>query len=134
MTSHPQIARSSLLLHVLWILTTACLGLAIGVLTLRGDVHVPSGPALSDKVYHLAGFAALVLPTAILQPGWSLRVGLGSLLYGGIIEVIQPSFGRDAEWLDFIANGIGIVAGLILGRVLRRLALRLWRTSPEDPG
>jgi VanZ family protein len=60
-----------------------------------------------------------------LQPGWSLRVGFGSLLYGGIIEVIQPSFGRDAEWLDFVANGIGIVAGLILGTVLRRLALRL---------
>ena len=125
MTSRPYAAPSPWLLRVLWILATAVLGLVIAVLTLDVQVNVPSNFALNDKVFHMAAFAALVLPTAILQPCWAPRVGLGALVYGGVIELIQPSFGRGAEWLDFLANGVGIFAGLILGTLLRRVARRV---------
>lgn len=125
MTSNPYAAPSPWLLRVACILATAGLSLLIAILTLNTQVNVPSNFALNDKVYHIAAFGALILPTAILQPRWAPRVGLGVLVYGGIIELIQPSFGRSAAWLDFLANSVGIFAGLILGTLLLSVARRV---------
>lgn len=72
-------------------------------------------PHPRDKLAHAAGFALLVLPGAVLRPR-SLRLIVPmALLLGGMIEVIQPYFGRGREWADFFADALGIAVGAVLG-------------------
>jgi len=43
------------------------------------------------------------------------------MLYGGMIELVQPFVNRYGEWLDFFANTAGMMIGVLLGRLLRKL-------------
>ena len=52
-----------------------------------------------------------------------------ALVFGGVIELIQPFFGRSSELADFWADAAGVGAGTVLGLSLRALAKR--RTSPS---
>ncbi len=101
------------------------LGIAWGTLRPPG----PEGPQwiLTDKHLHAGAFALLVLPLACVRPRLALRLAPLALIYGGLIEVIQPSFGRGAEWLDFVADGVGVAAGLAFGWILHRLGMGLRR-------
>jgi VanZ family protein len=75
-----------------------------------------------DKGQHAFGFAwlALVGLLAYSRKPWPLLAGL--LMYGGLIELLQAATGwRYGEWLDFLADGIGILIGAALWLVLRRL-------------
>ena len=74
---------------------------------------------VNDKVLHLLAFGALILPCAIFfarSLTWILPL---TLLFGGTIEVLQPGFNRDASWADFRADALGIIAGVVLGLILR---------------
>ncbi|MBT9386749.1 VanZ family protein [Pseudooceanicola sp. CBS1P-1] len=100
------------------LLTTA---LALAVLS---AALAPSPEEVSlygiDKVKHAGAFAVLTLPTALLAPRllrWSLP---GLLLLGGLIEILQPWFGRDRSVYDVCADGAGIILGLLLARALRK--------------
>ena len=73
-----------------------------------------------DKIYHMMAFAALILPTALFDRGAVRWMIIGGLILGAAIEVIQPSVGRDADMMDFVADATGLVLGLGLGWVLRR--------------
>jgi VanZ family protein len=111
---------------------TAVLAVVIAVLTLA---PMPSGgPAGSDKIYHILAFACLAFPLPLVRPRWTVWVILGVVAYGGAIEVIQPFFGRQAEWADLIADGIGATLGAI---VARQLGLWLRRSGglhdKDDP-
>lgn len=77
-----------------------------------------------DKLNHLSAFAALAFAAwlgfrAARKRQWVSLLGL--LLYGGAIEVIQRYVpGRSSEWLDLLADAIGITLGALLGaRVLK---------------
>jgi uncharacterized membrane protein HdeD (DUF308 family) len=35
----------------------------------------------------------------------------------GIIELIQPYVNRHGEWLDFLANTIGVFSGFAIGKI-----------------
>lgn len=77
----------------------------------------PPGPPVPyvDKVGHAVAFAVLIAPMAWQRPRallWGVPL---ALLYGGVIELIQPSFGRTAEWADFWAEGIGVALGCLPG-------------------
>ena len=102
---------------------TIVLAVIIAVLTLA---PMPAGgPAGSDKLYHVLAFACLAFPLPLVRPRLAIWVVLGVIAYGGAIEVIQPFFGRQAEWADLVADGIGAVVGatagyLLSGRVLAR--------------
>ena len=77
-----------------------------------------------DKLYHIAAFAGLMLPAAILHPRsmrWILPAGL---TLGLAIELIQPQVGRDASAFDFLADAIGLALGAALGLALRRFRTR----------
>ena len=58
-----------------------------------------------------------------MRPRLAVWVILGVIAYGGIIEVIQPFFGRQAEWADLVADGIGAVVGAVTGSALSRYIL-----------
>lgn len=71
-----------------------------------------------DKVYHFAAFLCLIFPLIVTDSRrWFWAVPL-IILYGGAIELIQPTVGRSAEWLDFGANMTGVLAGAALAELL----------------
>jgi VanZ family protein len=98
------------------------LGLAVVMLT---PVDVPqSVPSGTDKLVHLAAFGLLVLPAALSRrvPLALLFVGLfvGAAAFGGVIELIQPHFGRSADVNDWVADMAGAALGLLLAFCIRR--------------
>ncbi|MDD9725803.1 VanZ family protein [Roseovarius sp. SK2] len=99
------------LAHVL----TLALALGILVTTLWPSHGHPPPFTLHDKVLHLLAFAALILPMAVTEPRRALRLAPVYIAFGAAIEVIQPAFGRGAEWLDLLADALGVGLGLALG-------------------
>ena len=108
---------------------TLALALIIAVLTLA---PLPAAcPAGSDKVYHILAFAGLAFPLPLVRPRLTIWVVLGVIAYGGAIEMIQPFFGRQAEWADLLADGVGAVVGAVAGYALSR---NLSRFGPLSMG
>jgi VanZ family protein len=74
---------------------------------------------LNDKLAHALGFALLMICFAGIYPRARYRwVALGLLLMGILIEVLQAwmSLGRQAEFIDVLADAVGIALGVIVGR------------------
>ena len=94
---------------------TLAVALAIGWGTLSPPG--PPGPPVPylDKILHATAFAALVLPLTWLRARTALWLAPLALIYGGAIELVQPGFGRSAEWGDLLADGLGIVIGCLPG-------------------
>lgn len=93
----------------------------------------PEAGLLWDKLNHFAAFASLAVAGFMgFQRRW-VPVGLGLLAYGGLIEVLQ-SFtpNRAAEWVDLLADGIGIGLGLVLAATLARWAAARPVKSPAQ--
>jgi VanZ family protein len=109
-------------------LATISLGLAIVVVSLLPQPPV-SESVLGDKVEHVLAYLVLAfLVFASQLPGPRLRllavaVG-GSVVLGGLIELIQPLTGRHAELGDLLADLVGSVAGALLA-----LAVAHWLRS-----
>ena len=99
---------------------TFALGLAVSWLTLTPQ-DLPKFYALPiDKLAHVAAFTALILPSAILRPQflwWTFPI---AALLGFSIELIQPCVGRSQEWMDLVADCIGLIVGTALGLMIRR--------------
>ena len=81
----------------------------------------PPGPDGSDKVVHLIAFAALAFPLARTGRFGLIPIFITTSAYGGIIEVLQPSFGRSADMQDWIADITGVALGMMLALLYRRL-------------
>jgi VanZ family protein len=83
--------------------------LAVLVLALMKPVH--HMPTLGwDKANHAFAFFVLAVLGALSYPGRLARVLAGLLAYGALIEVLQGLTGyRDAEWLDILADGVGLL-------------------------
>lgn len=72
---------------------------------------------VSDKFEHLAAFAALgfwfgsIVVRRVLLP-----IAVALLAFGGLIELLQGAMalGRQADWLDVRADGIGVAIGVLL--------------------
>ena len=81
----------------------------------------PQAPDGSDKVVHLIAFAALAFPLSRTGRFGLIPVFMGASMFGGLIEVIQPSFGRSADMQDWIADIAGVAIGIMLALIYRRL-------------
>jgi VanZ family protein len=120
-------------LFVLSLVLTLLLAALVAYLMLQ-----PPSPRVSriqnlDKAAHFIAFFVLILPLASVlsaRPAVAVAVGV-AIVYGGVIEIVQPYVGRGAEWGDLLADALGAIAGAALGRWLRpRLIRRL--AGPAD--
>jgi VanZ family protein len=87
----------------------------------------PPGIPGGDKLHHLLGFAVLSFVGAL---GFGphrrtlLAVAAAMLLYGAFIEAVQSQLPwRTAEWADLLADGAGVLLGLVAAVLLRRATL-----------
>jgi len=82
----------------------------------------PAMPAFSgaDLVIHAASYALLCLLAVWAWPlkrhGW---VALAVLLFGALLELLQPLTGRALSGYDMIANAAGVGGGLLTGGIIR---------------
>ena len=77
---------------------------------------------LSDKTLHFIAFSVLTLLLNLAYPLRWWKSVLFMLFYAFFIEFSQyftPN--RCAEWLDIVADGIGIVLGLLLYAAYKKL-------------
>lgn len=73
-----------------------------------------------DKAQHALAFACLALLGLQPYPTRPWRLALWLLAYGGAIEILQSVTGwRYGDWLDWLADGLGIATGVLLWHLLR---------------
>jgi hypothetical protein len=83
--------------------------------------QAPPTPEGSDKFVHLAAFATLAFPLARTNRISLLLVLIAASAFGGMIELIQPTFNRSADLNDWIADILGVMLGIVLGLIYRRV-------------
>jgi len=92
-------------------------GLALVALIVWGSL-TPHPPDLDisipdfDKVEHFGAYLVLTAWFTAAFPRRWLWVALVFAVLGGVIEILQGYTGRDPEWGDWLADCIGIVAGV----------------------
>ena len=81
----------------------------------------PPAPHGSDKILHVIAFAALAFPLARTGRLDLLPVFIGACAFGGAIELIQPTFNRNADINDWASDILGVALGIGCGLLYRRL-------------
>ena len=81
----------------------------------------PPVPDGIDKLVHFFAFSALAFPLARTGRVSLITVFMSASVFGGMIEVIQPSFNRSADLNDWIADITGVMFGIGCGLLYRRL-------------
>ena len=76
-----------------------------------------------DKAQHAIGFGTLAVLAVLAYPQVSkLRIGGWLMVQGVVIEVLQYFSGyRYGDWQDAVADGVGVLLGLLLVAALMRL-------------
>jgi len=105
------------LIQKYWLHLTFTLLVSIATLSLWPAAHLPIVPG-TDKTHHFIAYAALILPTALKQPKYYLIIVFGFLAFSGAIELIQPYVNRYGEWLDMLANSLGLLCGWSLAKII----------------
>ena len=100
------------------------IGYALLVWTVNDSLerHPPNfgGIFPNDKVVHFTGYFLLATwfgGVARRNQYWI--VGAGLIAFSGLMEILQGVMhnGRDAEWLDLVANTLGVTTGLTLASI-----------------
>jgi VanZ family protein len=99
----------------------------LNALALSPAPYLP--PALFDwwdKAQHAIGFGTLAVLAVSAYPNVSkLRIGLMLVASGVLIEVLQHLGGyRFGDWQDAVADGVGVVLGLLLAQGVLRFITR----------
>jgi hypothetical protein len=104
------------LIQKYWLHITLILLASIATASLWPAAYLPDVPG-TDKTHHFIAYGALMFPTALKQPKHFLIITLGFITFSGAIELIQPYVNRYGEWLDMVANALGLIFGWILAKV-----------------
>ena len=99
-------------------------------------------PRMWDKLAHFLAYfflSALLGATLMLTfprrrsiPLWVLVIGFA---YGAIDELLQPFVRRDATLMDWVADALGVWAGVLLLWALRRFVMPAPTRDPvPEPG
>lgn len=101
-----------------------CSAIALAIASLVPVDLLPRQAAtIWDKGQHAFGFGWLALMGLLAygQRPWATLFSL--LIYGAIIELLQAATGwRYGEWLDFMADAIGVLVGAALWLAVRKQA------------
>ena len=100
---------------------TAIIMTVLSVAMLAPVEATPAALEGSDKLLHLITFAILAFPLARTGRIGLVLVFIGAIAFGGVIELIQPSFNRSSDFYDWIADIIGVLLGIFWGLLYRRL-------------
>ena len=82
----------------------------------------PNAPNGGDKLIHFIAFVALVFPLGYTGRFEMLTLLIGASCFGGIVELIQPSFNRSADVNDWIADMLGVLIGVELDFIYRYIS------------
>lgn len=96
-------------------------GLIISLATLLPAEALPPTPG-GDKLHHIIGFGGWTLMCAFGPIKRFSYMALFIIIWGGAIELIQPSVNRYGEWLDFYANTLGVAIVFVIRFILPRIA------------
>ena len=111
--------------RIFWLLL-----LIVIALTLSPIAYLPQQAfSLWDKAQHALAFATLAALGALAYPRRIGLLVLSLLVFGGAIELAQAATGwRSGDLADWLADSVGLVAGLPLAWLSRRVLAR----SPAD--
>ena len=84
------------------------------------SVTPPSTIQNTDKYLHTAAYLFLSFSAALRKPTNYILIFSYFVIFGIIIELIQPYFDRYFELFDVIANSIGILLAIIFADFLRK--------------
>ncbi len=114
-----------------WQLITLIVLAIITILSLLPAEQLPTVKG-GDKIHHFIAYAFLTLPVAIKKPKYWQLILCSFLFYSGIIELIQGLFHRHGEWLDLVANTLGVLLGLIIGQLIIAMMNQFKSKKIED--
>ena len=106
------------MLRTYWIIITILLLAVITLLSLTPVSSLPAVPG-NDKMHHFIAYCVLMFLVALKRPRYSLLIALFLICWSGGIELLQPYVNRYSDWYDVLANGAGIVCGLLYARHIR---------------
>lgn len=94
----------------------------ISALALMPGSYLPPVFNWWDKAQHAIAFGTLAVLAVLAYPGVSkFRIGFLLLALGVLIEVLQYFSGyRYGDWQDAVADGVGVLVGLISAVLLMR--------------
>jgi len=132
-------ARMYLIGRILSVLVAICITV-LSFIPSRGLGDITSRIPFADKgahalAYAVFGFFLYLAVSSSVENGADVRkkklgivgkivlVFLVGTLFGLLIELLQPVFGRGMELADLIADAIGTLTGAVLAQ----LFLRVWR-------
>jgi VanZ family protein len=95
------------------LLTLIC----IAILSLLPAENLPKVRGV-DKTHHFLAYVALAFPVALRQAKHWQLILVGFFMFSGLIELIQPYVNRQGEWLDLLANALGLFTGAIIAYFL----------------
>ena len=99
----------------------------LAVITVFSLIPLPALPEVpgSDKTHHLVSYALAILPIALRKPRYWYLFAFAIAAWSGGIELVQPFVNRYGEWLDFVANVLGLFLGAVVGFLLNKLLISL---------
>lgn len=103
-----------------WKALTFLILTAITILSLLPLPALPPVPG-TDKTHHFIAYAMLMLPVALRKPANWFMFGVFFILYSGAIELIQPFVNRYGEWVDLLANSVGVLCGVIIAWLMNSI-------------
>jgi VanZ family protein len=107
-----------------------CLLVVIALALMRPSPDMPTTGW--DKANHALAFAVLALLGALAYPGRMVRVLIGLLAYGVLIEVLQSFTSyRDSDVRDVFADCVGLAIGWQVFGLLRRTRKSAVRSDPS---
>jgi VanZ family protein len=117
------------LIRAYWKSIIVCIVILYVSLVRDPGIHLPTFVG-ADKWVHLImytmlGAVATYDSIRFQLSGWRLWLvaTLLPILFGGIIELVQEQWfaPRSGEWIDWLADGIGVIIGTIAILIINRL-------------
>ena len=108
----------------LGLVLAALLALLLAAAAVLPSERVARYVSADGQIEHALGLTLIaLLVTASYPRAWRLVLGLG-IVASGVVELVQPIFGRGAQLSDFGADVAGLVVGVAAALAVIRLVRR----------